>query len=130
MASLGSIISYAIAETLHASRRRWTQQDLVAWNQSHACMHGAGLPPWTSKEPDLLKHTIALAAVVAALKNHTNGVDQMTLKEAPELSGTQLLFVAWCHLQCGRAYGQQLCNKPLRELHSFFKVFKCSGGAK
>ncbi|KAH9372696.1 hypothetical protein HPB48_007777 [Haemaphysalis longicornis] len=129
LAGLGSITASAMAETLHASLG-WTQPASHAWNETHACMHAHGLPPRTSSESDLLKRTLALAAVVTALKKPTDGAAPLVLRDVPELSGIQLLFAAWCNLKCGEAYGRQLCNEPVRELRSFADTFHCGADAK
>ncbi|XP_077552175.1 uncharacterized protein LOC144166550 [Haemaphysalis longicornis] len=127
LAGLGLITASAMAETLHASLGR-TQPASHAWNETHACMHSHGLR--TSSEPDLLKRTVALAAVVTALNKPTDGAAPLVLRDVPELSGIQLLFAAWCNLKCGDAYGQKLCNEPVRELRSFAETFHCGADAK
>ncbi|XP_077552302.1 uncharacterized protein LOC144166639 [Haemaphysalis longicornis] len=125
LAGLGSIMASAITDSFYATQHMWTPPSLEAWNQRIACMQERGLPEWSVNEIDLLKRTVALETVVKALGNSSDG-----LKDLPELSGTRLLFVAWCHLQCGDSLGRQLCNEPILELNSFGDAFKCDVRAR
>ncbi|XP_077560691.1 uncharacterized protein LOC144175479 [Haemaphysalis longicornis] len=130
LAGVGSIMASAMVDILRTREFAGSLRDLAEWNKSHACMHHPGLPDWTPGQHDLLKRTVALAAIVSASKKSYDEDSLMALKDVPQLSGAQLLFAAWCHLMCGEEFGQQLCNEPLGELQSFFETFKCNASAK
>ncbi|KAH9372576.1 hypothetical protein HPB48_016478 [Haemaphysalis longicornis] len=129
LAGLGSIMASAMTDAVYAAKYKWTQRDIDAWNRSSACMKQKGLPDGSGNEFDPLKRTLALAAVVMAQEKVTGESGAVVLRDLLELSSTQLLFAAWCHLECGKAFGPKLCNDPIRELPSFGEAFKCSADA-
>ncbi|KAH9372631.1 hypothetical protein HPB48_016325 [Haemaphysalis longicornis] len=134
LAGLGSIMAYAMTDAIYAAKYNWTDGERKTWDSSISCIRH-----WVSSvsdspegQLDLLKRTLALATVVLAQQKLAVESESgaIVLKDLPELSGTQLLFVAWCHLECGKKHGLRRCNVPVEDLPSFAEAFKCKEGAR
>ncbi|KAH6921024.1 hypothetical protein HPB50_027987 [Hyalomma asiaticum] len=68
---------------------------------------------------------LEVAALQHVLKTQGRKDSVTLLADVPKLTGSQLLYAVWCHMQCGEVRGRQRCNAPLRELSSFADVFAC-----
>lgn len=127
---LGSQVALAFFELLFRDQ----QIEPTTLDTKLGCFLDAALVPMESAIPlearmDILIRAASLGVLWLAFKLETANLEPQPIVELTSISSDQLLFIMWCHMQCGDPFAEFTCNMPLRHSTRFPDAFSCPQGS-